>query len=72
MALYYTPVILPMVSKLLEFSWMESIALVRVASLAVSPPLFDTLLLSVFSSLAETSQTMMAGHWPGYFSTYFI
>ena len=44
-----------MVSRLLEFSWMESMALVRVASLAVSPPLFDTLLLSVFSSLAETS-----------------
>ena len=46
--------ILPMVSRLLEFSWMESIALVSVASLAVSPPLLVTLLLSVFSSLAET------------------
>ena len=47
---------LPIVSKLLEFSWMESIALVRVASLAVSPPLLETLLLSLFSSLAETQE----------------
>ena len=42
-----------MVSKLLEFSWMESMALVRVANFAVSPPLEAAPLPPSFSILAE-------------------